>query len=87
MTDAVLLSRDVRIFLPGVAPKFSRRRAAAATRRLWRAYWDRQARRATAVMLHALNDRVLEDLGICRDEIESLVNDATNERRRTYRVW
>jgi uncharacterized protein YjiS (DUF1127 family) len=32
--------------------------------RLWNAYWDRQARRATAVMLHVLSDRTLEDIGV-----------------------
>lgn len=74
MIDAVPLSRDVRIFMPGVAPKFSGRRAAAAIRRLWRAYWDYQARRAMAVMLYALNDRTLADIGVCRDQIESLVD-------------
>ena len=87
MTDAVPLSRDVRMFMPGVAPKFSRRRAAAAVRKTWRTYWGRQAQRATAVMLYALNDRTLKDIGIDRDEIESLVNDATSERRRPYRAW
>jgi uncharacterized protein YjiS (DUF1127 family) len=32
--------------------------------RLWNAYWDRQARRATAVMLHVLSDRTLADIGV-----------------------
>ena len=33
--------------------------------RLWNAYWDRQARRATAVMLHVLSDRTLADIYGC----------------------
>ncbi len=69
MTEAVPFTRDVRIFVPGVAPNFRWKRAAAAVRRLWRAYWDRQGRRATAVILYALNDRTLADIGVCRDEL------------------
>ena len=52
--------------------------------RLWNAYWDRQARRATAVMLHVLSDRTLADIGVSRSEIESLVNRRTRDRRRRY---
>ena len=36
---------------------------------LWNAYWNRQARRATAAMLHVLSDRTLSDIGVCRSEI------------------
>jgi hypothetical protein len=32
--------------------------------RLWNAYWDRQARRATAVMLHVLSEGTLADIGV-----------------------
>jgi uncharacterized protein YjiS (DUF1127 family) len=38
-------------------------------RRAWAAYWHWQIRRATARLLHSLDDRVLNDLGISRDEI------------------
>jgi uncharacterized protein YjiS (DUF1127 family) len=48
------------------------RRAKQLLLRLWNAYWDRQARRATAVMLYALSDRTLADIGVDRSEIESL---------------
>jgi uncharacterized protein YjiS (DUF1127 family) len=41
---------------------------------LWRGYWDRQARCAIAVMLHAFDDRTLADLGINRDALEPLVS-------------
>jgi len=49
--------------------------------RLWSAYWDRQARRATAVMLHVLSDRTLADIGACRDAIESPVGTARDQVR------
>ena len=60
--------------VPAITPLFSKKRATARLRRLWRGYWDRQARRAIAVMLHALDDRTLADLGINRDEVEPLVS-------------
>jgi uncharacterized protein YjiS (DUF1127 family) len=74
MTNDVLSVRDVRARMPAITPPFSTRRAAAGLRRLWRGYWDRQARRAIAVMLHALDDRTLADLGVNRDEVEPLVS-------------
>ena len=40
------------------------RRAKQLLLRLWNAYWDHQARRATAVMLYALSDRTLADIGV-----------------------
>ena len=72
MTNDVLPARDVRAFLPAITPTFSKKRAAACIRRLWRGYCDRQARRAIAVLLHALDDRTLADLGINRDEVAPL---------------
>jgi uncharacterized protein YjiS (DUF1127 family) len=42
---------------------------AARVRSLWVAYWDYQARRATALMLEALDDRMLRDIGLRRSEI------------------
>jgi uncharacterized protein YjiS (DUF1127 family) len=38
-------------------------------RRAWTAYWQWQIRRATARLLYSLDDRVLRDIGIERDEI------------------
>jgi uncharacterized protein YjiS (DUF1127 family) len=73
MTNGILPVRDVRALLPAITPPFSTKRAAARLRRLWRGYRDRQVRRAVAVMLHALDDRTLADLGINRDEVEALV--------------
>jgi uncharacterized protein YjiS (DUF1127 family) len=42
---------------------------ATRARGLWRAYWDYQSRRPTVLMLAALDDRVLKDLGLTRSEI------------------
>jgi uncharacterized protein YjiS (DUF1127 family) len=44
-----------------------------ATRRAWAQYWTARAQRATAGILHRLDDRTLKDIGIDRSEIESVV--------------
>jgi uncharacterized protein YjiS (DUF1127 family) len=44
-----------------------------ATRRAWARYWTVRAQRATAGILHRLDDRTLKDVGIDRSEIESVV--------------
>jgi uncharacterized protein YjiS (DUF1127 family) len=44
----------------------------AATRRVWARYWMRRAARATAGILHTLDDRALKDIGLDRSEIESV---------------
>ena len=41
----------------------------SSVRQLWRAYWDQQARRATIMLLHTLDDRALADIGFKRSEI------------------
>jgi uncharacterized protein YjiS (DUF1127 family) len=46
---------------------------AARARRLWDAYWDYQARRATVRMLEALDNRTLKDIGLSRSEIRPAV--------------
>src|ERR1700754_5004555 len=89
MTDTVLTAhdarlRDARFFVPGLLPRFSRKRAAAAIRRMWRAHCDRQARRATAVIMHALDDRTLADIGLRRAEINALLADGLDGGRRHY---
>jgi uncharacterized protein YjiS (DUF1127 family) len=53
-------------------------------RRLWRAFWDHQARQATAMILHALDDRTLADMGLQRGEIVSAVFGAPPDRVRPY---
>ena len=71
-----------------------RHNLAVGARRLWDAYWDNQARRATALMLEALDDRTLKDIGLSRHEIRQAVlgNDAARRRsddpccRRTHKL-
>ena len=57
-------------------------RIARIVRQLWRAYWDYQARRATIMLLHALDDRALADIGFNRGEIDSVVVASTSDRLR-----
>jgi uncharacterized protein YjiS (DUF1127 family) len=68
MTDTAPAARA-----PRIARSFPRR-AAVTLRLLWRAYWEYRVRRATAVILHKLDDRTLADIGVDRDEIDSLVD-------------
>lgn len=44
----------------------------AAARRAWTRYWTQRAARATAGILHRLDDRALKDIGLDRSEIESV---------------
>ena len=46
----------------------------AATRRAWSSYWTHRAVRATAGILHTLDDRALKDIGLVRSEIESIAS-------------
>ena len=48
--------------------------------KVWSAYWEHQARRATLHILHSLNDRTLKDIGMDRSEIESVVYTRAKER-------
>ena len=50
----------------------------------WTAFWLRRAQRATVAMLRSLDDRSLNDIGISRSEIESVVYAKQNERRVQY---
>ena len=85
MTDTVPTTRDVRLFVPAIAPQFSKQRAIASIRRVWRGYWDYQARRATGAILYALDDRTLIDIGIRRGEIGFLLHDQSAVRRHNER--
>ena len=53
----------------------------------WDAYWARKAKRATVLMLHALDDRALADIGLHRSEIESIVYGKSDQRLHLYREW
>ena len=52
---------------------------------LWQGYWMRKAQRTTVHVLSGLDDRTLQDIGIDRSEIESLVYTRDAERVRRYR--
>ena len=52
--------------------------------RMWASYWDYQARRATMLLLHSLDDRALSDIGFQRSEIHSVVF-GSPDRVRPYR--
>jgi uncharacterized protein YjiS (DUF1127 family) len=65
-------------------PPTLRARAAAIARRGWRAYWERQARRATVLILCSLDERTLRDIGISRSEISSCVYGQGGDRLRRY---
>jgi uncharacterized protein YjiS (DUF1127 family) len=51
---------------------------------LWRAYWDRRQRRATVLILSSLDEHTLQDLGLDRTEIESVVYGRPSERNRHF---
>ena len=59
-------------------------RIGSLARRHWQAYWHYQARRATTVLLDALDDRTLAEIGLRRSEIESAVAGRPQDRRRRY---
>jgi uncharacterized protein YjiS (DUF1127 family) len=53
-------------------------------RRAWGNYWDWRARKATVQILRSLDARTLQDIGLSRAEIESVVYGNPEERRRHY---
>jgi len=59
-------------------------RGAGVAKRWWHAYWEWRARKATVFILRSLDCRTLRDIGIHPSEIESLVYDRGNDRRRRY---
>jgi uncharacterized protein YjiS (DUF1127 family) len=62
-------------------------RAGALIRRAWRTYWDWRARKATILLLSALDRRTLHDIGIAPSEIESLVQGGCDRCRRYDPTW
>ena len=55
---------------------------------LWRAYWERRARKASIMLLSSLDNRTLDDIGLDRSEIQSFVYDSSKERLRRYQpTW
>ena len=55
--------------------------------RAWRSYWDHQARRATMLLLHSLDDRALSDIGFQRSEIYSVVFGSPDRVRPYHPGW
>jgi uncharacterized protein YjiS (DUF1127 family) len=46
-------------------------RSGGIVARYWRAFWERRARYAMEMLLHSLDDRTLNDIGLSRSEIGS----------------
>ena len=59
-------------------------RFAEALKGLWHAYLDRRGRHATLRILRSLDGRTLHDIGLHRDEIESVVDSKRGDRKRWY---
>ena len=55
--------------------------------RMWAFYWDYQARRATMLLLHSLDDRTLSDIGFQRSEIPSVVFGSPDRVRPYHPGW
>jgi uncharacterized protein YjiS (DUF1127 family) len=53
-------------------------------KRLWNAYWAHRAQSATVFLLRGLDDRTLQDIGVERSEIESVVYSRSSDRLRRY---
>ena len=53
-------------------------------KRGWEAYWRRRAKRTAVMMLHALDDHCLHDIGVDRSEIESVIYGKPADRRLRY---
>jgi uncharacterized protein YjiS (DUF1127 family) len=58
----------------------ARRMRAEALRDLWRRLWAWACRRAAVARLHALDDRMLKDIGLDRSGIEAAVRGQDSRR-------
>jgi len=59
-------------------------RVAEVLKGLWHAYLGWRARHATLRILRSLDSRTLNDIGLHRDEIESVVYSRRADRKRRY---
>jgi uncharacterized protein YjiS (DUF1127 family) len=87
--EMIMSSTSNALFMreAGASPASARSHSArisSIVRQLWRAYWDYQARRATIMLLHKLDDRALADIGFKRSEIDSAVFASPSDRLRRY---
>jgi uncharacterized protein YjiS (DUF1127 family) len=57
---------------------------AAGVRRLWNAYWYGRAWRATVLLLDALDDRTLEDIGLSRQPAVPTLDGKTVDGPETF---
>ena len=69
------------------APPSAAPRRTGLARRWWHAYWSWRARKATVFILRSLDQRTLNDIGIDRSEIDSLVYGSGDRRRRYDDAW
>ena len=67
----------------GAASHKAEERPIGLLRSWWNAYWEHRSKRAAVVMLNALDDRNLRDIGLSRSEIESVVY-GRHDRRVRY---
>lgn len=57
-------------------------------RRMWKASWTNRAKSTTVFLLRGLDDRTLQDIGVERSEIESVVYSKSCDRLKRYQpVW
>jgi len=62
------------------------RTAATALAAALEGYWDRHRRRLAAAQLHAMDDRMLQDIGLRRSEIDFVVSGVDDPTRRPRRA-
>jgi uncharacterized protein YjiS (DUF1127 family) len=60
----------------------------ATLKGLWKTYWASRAKSTTVFLLRGLDDRTLQDIGVERSEIESVVYSRSCDRLKRYQpVW
>ena len=55
-------------------------------RQLWSAYWRHKARRAAVVVLPMLDDRILQDIGLTRNDVRAIVLSGKADRVHLHEV-
>jgi uncharacterized protein YjiS (DUF1127 family) len=78
------MASSIKVFSTGARAPSRASRLAGALQRGWHAYWARRARSATVFLLRGLDDRTLQDIGVNRSEIESVVCARAQDRIRRY---
>ena len=56
-------------------------KAGGVAKSAWSAYWEHRANRAAVAMLQSMDGQTLRDIGINRNEIESVVYGPPRQRR------